>query len=149
MAQMAEDYRTEKDALGEVRVPADRLWGAQTERSRENFPIGVDRYRWGRPVIRALGVLKKARLAGLEPVDVYSRRVGPCKELTVRRQPRVRYGAIRRVGSDPPHFRYPRRTGSAFVPPGDVPQPSSRSSSGSHKRGNTGSAAGASGRVIR
>jgi fumarate hydratase class II len=59
MAQMAEDYRTEKDALGEVRVPADRLWGAQTERSRENFPIGVDRYRWGRPVVRALGVLKK------------------------------------------------------------------------------------------
>jgi fumarate hydratase, class II len=56
---MAEEFRTEKDALGPVQVPADRLWGAQTERSRENFPIGVDRYRWGRPVIRALGVLKK------------------------------------------------------------------------------------------
>ena len=59
MAEPAENYRTEKDALGPVRVPADRLWGAQTERSRENFPIGVDRYRWGRPVIRALGMLKK------------------------------------------------------------------------------------------
>jgi fumarate hydratase, class II len=35
------------------------LWGAQTERSHRNFPIGVDRYRWGRPVIRALGILKK------------------------------------------------------------------------------------------
>ena len=42
--------RLEKDALGEVRVPADRLWGAQTQRSIDNFPIGVDRFRWGRPV---------------------------------------------------------------------------------------------------
>src|SRR5207237_3207086 len=54
-----ESYRVEKDALGEVRVPADRLWGAQTQRSIDNFPIGVDRFRWGRPVIRAFGVLKK------------------------------------------------------------------------------------------
>src|SRR5215471_17759523 len=51
--------RVEEDALGNVEVPADHLWGAQTERSRENFPIGVERYRWGRPVIRALGILKK------------------------------------------------------------------------------------------
>ncbi|HXR56153.1 MAG TPA: class II fumarate hydratase, partial [Casimicrobiaceae bacterium] len=35
-------------------------WGAQTQRSIENFPIGVDRFRWGRPVIRAFGVLKKS-----------------------------------------------------------------------------------------
>ncbi len=60
-------YRIEEDALGEVRVPSDRLWGAQTERSRENFPIGVERFRWARPVIRALGILKKcAALANLE-----------------------------------------------------------------------------------
>ncbi|MGV2979370.1 class II fumarate hydratase [Camelimonas sp. ID_303_24] len=52
--------RTEKDAMGPVEVPADRLWGAQTQRSIGNFPIGVDRFRWGRPVIRALGLLKKA-----------------------------------------------------------------------------------------
>src|SRR5437868_1231376 len=51
--------RIEKDALGKVEVPAEHLWGAQTERSRHNFPIGVERYRWGRPVIRALGILKK------------------------------------------------------------------------------------------
>src|SRR5438128_6400963 len=51
--------RVEEDALGEVEVPADHLWGAQTERSHRNFPIGVERYRWGRPVIRALGILKK------------------------------------------------------------------------------------------
>ena len=61
MARESEaDVRIEKDALGEVRVPADHLWGAQTQRSIENFPIGVDRFRWGRPVIRAFGVLKKA-----------------------------------------------------------------------------------------
>ena len=52
-------FRIEEDALGDVEVPADRLWGAQTERSHQNFPIGVERYRWGRPVIRALGILKK------------------------------------------------------------------------------------------
>src|SRR2546427_3697243 len=59
--------RIEEDALGEVEVPADHLWGAQTERSHENFPIGVGRYRWDRPVIRALGILKKcAALANAE-----------------------------------------------------------------------------------
>ena len=52
-------FRVEEDALGNVEVPAEHLWGAQTERSHRNFPIGVERYRWGRPVIRALGILKK------------------------------------------------------------------------------------------
>src|SRR5580704_6708506 len=52
-------FRVEEDALGNVEVPANHLWGAQTERSRRNFPIGVERYRWGRPVIRAFGILKK------------------------------------------------------------------------------------------
>ncbi len=52
-------FRVEKDSLGEVEVPAEHLWGAQTQRSLVNFPIGVERYRWGRPVIHALGVLKK------------------------------------------------------------------------------------------
>lgn len=59
--------RIEEDALGNVEVPNDHLWGAQTERSHHNFPIGVERYRWGRPVIRALGILKKcAALANEE-----------------------------------------------------------------------------------
>ena len=53
-------FRVDKDSLGEVRVPADKLWGAQTQRSIENFPIGRDRFVWGRRVIRALGLLKKA-----------------------------------------------------------------------------------------
>ncbi|NCX99524.1 MAG: class II fumarate hydratase, partial [Planctomycetia bacterium] len=53
-------FRTESDSMGEVQVAADRYWGAQTERSRDNFRIGVDRFRWGRSVIRSLGILKKA-----------------------------------------------------------------------------------------
>jgi fumarate hydratase class II len=55
----AKQFRTEADALGPVEVPAARLWGAETERSLRNFPIGVARFRWGRPVIRAFGILKK------------------------------------------------------------------------------------------
>jgi fumarate hydratase, class II len=46
--------------MGPVEVPAARLWGAQTERSRQHFAIGVPRFVWSRPVIRALGLLKKA-----------------------------------------------------------------------------------------
>ena len=55
----AHAFRVEEDALGDVQVPADHLWGAQTQRSSLNFLIGVERFRWGRPVIRALGILKK------------------------------------------------------------------------------------------
>lgn len=51
--------RIEHDSLGEVEVPSERLWGAQTQRSLGNFRIGVERFRWGRPVIAAFGVLKK------------------------------------------------------------------------------------------
>ena len=59
--------RLERDSLGEVPVPADRYWGAETQRSLENFPIGGARFRWPQPVIRALGLLKKcAAEANLE-----------------------------------------------------------------------------------
>src|SRR4051812_48364755 len=50
--------RTERDSLGEVEVPQERLWGAQTQRCLVNFPIGAGRYEWRRPVIRALGLVK-------------------------------------------------------------------------------------------
>ena len=64
--------RTERDTMGTIEVPADRYWGAQTQRSLEHFKIGGDRFP--RPVIRALGVLKKAcalvnRELGLLPED--------------------------------------------------------------------------------
>jgi fumarate hydratase class II len=59
------DYRIEKDSLGEVRVPARRYWGAQTERSRQNFPIGHE--LMPREVIGALALIKKAcALANLD-----------------------------------------------------------------------------------
>src|SRR5512134_1062491 len=58
-APAAGNVRVETDALGQVAVPADRLWGAQTQRALANFPIGTDRFQWGRPVIRALGIVKK------------------------------------------------------------------------------------------
>ena len=51
--------RTETDSMGAIEVAAGRYWGAQTERSRNNFPIGIERFRFTRPIIRALGVLKK------------------------------------------------------------------------------------------
>jgi fumarate hydratase class II len=46
--------------MGPVWVPADCLWGAQTQRSIENFPIGMDRFRFPRRLIRAFGILKSA-----------------------------------------------------------------------------------------
>jgi len=51
--------RTEKDSLGEIQVPVDRYWGAQTQRSLQHFPIALDRFRWQSPVIRAFGLIKK------------------------------------------------------------------------------------------
>jgi fumarate hydratase, class II len=53
-------YRIETDSMGEVRVEASRYWGAQTERARLHFPIGRDRFVWRRPMIRALGRVKRA-----------------------------------------------------------------------------------------
>ena len=51
--------RSETDSMGSLEVDASRYWGAQTERSIHNFPIGRDTFVWGRPIIRALGILKK------------------------------------------------------------------------------------------
>ena len=53
-------YRIEHDSMGEVRVPADKYWGAQTERSHENFPIGVGQETMPREITHAFGILKKA-----------------------------------------------------------------------------------------
>ena len=52
------EYRKEKDSLGEILVPAGHSWGAQTQRSLENFPIGTE--KMPREIIHAFGVLKKA-----------------------------------------------------------------------------------------
>lgn len=65
-------FRTERDSMGEIQVPADRYWGAQTQRSLEHFKIGGDRFP--REMIRALGILKKSAALvnqelGLLPAD--------------------------------------------------------------------------------
>lgn len=52
--------RFETDSMGTIAVAADCYWGAQTQRSLEHFAIGVERFSWQRPMIRALGILKKA-----------------------------------------------------------------------------------------
>ena len=54
---MTMSFRIERDSMGEINVPAERYWGAQTQRSLEHFKIGGDRFP--REMIRALGVLKK------------------------------------------------------------------------------------------
>ncbi len=53
-------YRIEHDSMGEVKVPSDKYWGAQTERSRQNFPIGVGLETMPREITQAFGILKKA-----------------------------------------------------------------------------------------
>ena len=54
------NYRIEHDSMGEVKVPADKYWAAQTERSRRNFPIGVGIETMPREITQAFGILKKA-----------------------------------------------------------------------------------------
>ena len=68
------NYRIEKDTMGQVQVPADVYWGAQTQRSIENFKIAQDINRMPREIIRAFAYLKKAAAltnldAGVLPQD--------------------------------------------------------------------------------
>ncbi|KAH7909115.1 fumarate hydratase [Hygrophoropsis aurantiaca] len=69
---MSNSFRTERDTFGDLQVPADRYWGAQTQRSLQNFDIGGPAERLPPPLIKAFGVLKKAASAvnvqyGLDP----------------------------------------------------------------------------------
>lgn len=52
------DYRIEKDTMGEIKVPANKIWGAQTQRSKENFQIGTEQM----PIelVQAMTILKKS-----------------------------------------------------------------------------------------
>src|SRR5699024_254342 len=51
-------YRIEKDTLGEVKVPSDKFWGAQTQRSKQNFPIGNE--KMPKEIIKAFAILKRS-----------------------------------------------------------------------------------------
>ena len=58
---MADEFRIEKDSMGDVKVPAKALYGAQTQRAVENFPISGLRFQ--RPFLRAMGMIKGAAAA--------------------------------------------------------------------------------------
>ena len=81
---MADSFRVEKDSMGEVKVPADALYGAQTQRAVDNFPISG--LRMPRPFLRALGMVKRVaaevnRDLGLLPGDVADAIVSAAKEV--------------------------------------------------------------------
>ena len=67
-------YRTERDTMGMVRVPADRYWGAQTQRSLKNFRIGTDIMPL--PVIHAFGIQKQAAAEANMALGTLNRRIG-------------------------------------------------------------------------
>ena len=52
------EYRIERATMGEVKVPADKYWGAQTQRSFENFKIGTE--KMPKEIVKAFGIMKKA-----------------------------------------------------------------------------------------
>ena len=73
------EYRIEHDSMGEVKVPADRLWAAQTQRSHENFEIGVGIETMPAEIIHAFGILKKAAAIanhGLRPEKMTEEKLG-------------------------------------------------------------------------
>ena len=79
------DYRIEKDTLGEVQVPADKLWGAQTERSRNNFKIGQPA-SMPLDIIRGFAYLKKGAAfanheLGVLPVEKRDLIAAVCDEI--------------------------------------------------------------------
>lgn len=57
--EQAMSTRTESDTMGQIEVASDKYWGAQTQRSIQNFPIGQERFRMSRAIVRAMGILKK------------------------------------------------------------------------------------------
>ncbi len=76
------EYRIEHDSMGDMKVPADRLWAAQTQRSHENFEIGVGIETMPREIIHAFGILKKAAAIAnnaLRPEKMTDEKLGAIK----------------------------------------------------------------------
>jgi len=67
------EYRIEHDTMGDVKVPADKYWGAQTERSRNNFKIGADRNLMPIEIVRAFAILKKSAAEANNQLGVLSK----------------------------------------------------------------------------
>ncbi|MEQ9302876.1 MAG: class II fumarate hydratase [Marinoscillum sp.] len=66
------EFRTEHDTMGEVQVPSDKYWGAQTQRSRDNFKIGGDNMQMPLEVVKAFAVLKKSAAQANQELGVLS-----------------------------------------------------------------------------
>ena len=84
----SKNFRIEKDSLGEVKVPADRLWGAQTQRSLENFQIGAERMPI--EIIMAFGLMKKGCAIANMKLGILDKGIGEaicaaCDEITDHR----------------------------------------------------------------
>ena len=78
--------RTETDSMGEIAVSAEHYWGAQTQRSYQNFQIGTHRFQWQSPIIRALGIVKRAAAQTNEelgelPADIASKIMAAAEEV--------------------------------------------------------------------
>ncbi len=66
------EYRIEHDTMGDVKVPADKYWGAQTQRSKQNFTIGVNQFTMPKEIIDAFAILKKAAAKTNQELGVLS-----------------------------------------------------------------------------
>ena len=86
MSKQLQEYRIETDAFGDIKVPSNKLWGAQTQRSFENFQIGRDNCLIPEPIIKSFGILKKSAAIvnaelGTLPKDVSSNIQKACDEI--------------------------------------------------------------------
>ena len=75
-----EKYRIERDSMGEMQVPAQRYWGAQTQRSFQNFPIGWE--KMPAAIIRAFALLKKAAAQANHDLKPEKMTEGKCAAIT-------------------------------------------------------------------
>jgi hypothetical protein len=109
-SRMAANTRTESDAFGEIQVPSDKYWGAQTERSLENFKINQPQDRMPPPIVRAFGILKGAAATvnmkfGLGKYG--ARRAAGLREWCTNMKPDVQTPRSGRPSSKPP-LKWPR-----------------------------------------
>ncbi|KAL6930455.1 probable Fumarate hydratase, mitochondrial [Hanseniaspora guilliermondii] len=86
MSKQLQEFRIETDAFGEIKVPSDKLWGAQTQRSFENFKIGRDNCIMPEPIIKSFGILKKSAAIvnaeiGTLPKDISENIQKACDEI--------------------------------------------------------------------
>ena len=76
MTENSPEIRVERDSLGEVEVESSCYWGAQTQRSLTYFSIGGEQYKWQRPFIRALGLLKQAAAQANIDIGMLDKAIG-------------------------------------------------------------------------